>query len=105
MVPFFRFALKLLSFLLLFFFRLPITCRRVFNKTIILLGLAGYEMIITNEALYLTIIPQARVGYEMIDSHWGNEIIITIYLKDMTSPVRVAFDIVLPERRHFCRGV
>ena len=25
-------------------------CRRVFNKTIILLGLAGYEMIITNEA-------------------------------------------------------
>ena len=24
--------------------------RRVFNKTIILLGLAGYEMIITNEA-------------------------------------------------------
>ena len=26
-------------------------CRRVFNKTIILLGLAGYEMIITNSAL------------------------------------------------------
>ena len=25
-------------------------CRRVFNKAIILLGLAGYEMIITNEA-------------------------------------------------------
>ena len=26
-------------------------CRRVFNKTILLLGLAGYEMIITNSAL------------------------------------------------------
>ena len=26
-------------------------CRWVFNKTIILLGLAGYEMIITNSAL------------------------------------------------------
>ena len=26
-------------------------CRRVFNKTIILLGLAGYQMIITNSAL------------------------------------------------------
>ena len=25
-------------------------CRRVFNKTIILLEVAGYEMIITNEA-------------------------------------------------------
>ena len=34
-----------------FFFRLSIVCRRVFNKTIIVLGLAGYEMIITNSAL------------------------------------------------------
>ena len=34
-----------------FFFRLSIVCRRVFNKTIILLGLAGYEMIITNSTL------------------------------------------------------
>ena len=47
-------------------------CRRVFNKTIILLGLAGYEMIITNSALraslviYLTIIPRARMGSESI---------------------------------------
>jgi len=34
-----------------FFFRLSITCRRVFNKKIILIGIAGYEMIITNSAL------------------------------------------------------
>ena len=30
-------------------------CRRVFNKTIILLGLAGYEMIITNQLIYIYI--------------------------------------------------
>ena len=29
--------------------------RGVFNKTIILLGLAGYKMIITNEARWLSI--------------------------------------------------
>ena len=34
-----------------FFFRLSIMCRRVFNKKIILLEIAGYEMIITNSAL------------------------------------------------------
>ena len=51
MISFFRFSLKLRSFLSLFFFRFSIICRRVFNKTIILLGLAGYEMIITNSAL------------------------------------------------------
>ena len=32
-------------------FIFSIMCRRVFNKTILLLGLAGYEMIITNSAL------------------------------------------------------
>ena len=31
-------------------------CRRVFNKTIILLGLAGYEMIITNLALHASLV-------------------------------------------------
>ena len=31
-------------------------CRRVFNKTIILLGLAGYEMIITNSALRASLV-------------------------------------------------
>ena len=36
---------------LIFSFRFSIMCRRVFNKTIILLGLAGFEMIITNSAL------------------------------------------------------
>ena len=50
LISFFRFCLELRSFLSLFFFRFSIMCRRVFNKTIILLGLAGYEMIITNEA-------------------------------------------------------
>ena len=50
MILFFLFSLKLRSFLSFFFFRFSIMCRRVFNKTIILLGLAGYEMIITNEA-------------------------------------------------------
>ena len=42
MIPFFRFSLKLRSFVALFFFRLSIMCRRVFNKTIILLGLAAW---------------------------------------------------------------
>ena len=31
-------------------------CRKVFNKTIILLGIAGYEMIITNEALRASLV-------------------------------------------------
>ena len=31
-------------------------CRRVFNKTIILLGLAGYEMIINNSALRASLV-------------------------------------------------
>ena len=31
-------------------------CRRVFNKTIILLGLAGYEMITTNSALRASLV-------------------------------------------------
>ena len=31
-------------------------CRRVFNKTIILLGLAGHEMIITNSALRASLV-------------------------------------------------
>ena len=46
MIPFFRFSLTFT-----FFFRLSPLCRRVFNKTMILLGLAGYEMMITNSAL------------------------------------------------------
>ena len=46
MIPFFRFSLTFT-----FFFSLSTLCRRVFNKTIILLGLAGYEMIITNSVL------------------------------------------------------
>ena len=41
-------------------------CRRVFNKTIILLELAGYEMIITNQLIYLTVILRGRAGYELI---------------------------------------
>ena len=44
------------SYLPLFFFRFSTTCRRVFNKTIILLGLAGYEMIITNSALRASLV-------------------------------------------------
>ena len=50
-ISFFWFSLKLRSFLSLLFLRLSIMCRRVFNKTIILLGLSGYEMMKTNEAL------------------------------------------------------
>ena len=44
----------------------------IFNKTVTLLPLFGYEMIIANSplraslAIYLTIIPWARVGYEII---------------------------------------
>ena len=41
---------------LTFFFRFSIIRRRVFNKTIILLGLAGYEMIITNSALRASLV-------------------------------------------------
>ena len=51
MIPFFRFSLKQRSFLSLFFM-----CRRVFNKTIILLWLAGYEIIITNSALRASLV-------------------------------------------------
>ena len=50
MIPFFRFSLKLRSFLSLLFFRFSMR-RWVFNETIILLGFAGYEMIITSSAL------------------------------------------------------
>ena len=56
MVPFFRFSLKLRSFLSLFFFRFSIMCLRVFNKTIILLRLAGYEMIVSNSALRASLV-------------------------------------------------
>ena len=56
MISFFWFSLKLRSFLSLFFFRFSIMCRRVFNKTIILLGLARYEMIITNLALRASLV-------------------------------------------------
>ena len=56
------------SFLYLIFYILA----GIFNKTITLLPLFGYEMIIANSplcaslAIYLTIIPWARVGYEII---------------------------------------
>ena len=56
------------SFLYLIFYILA----GIFNKTITLLPVFGYEMIIANSplraslAIYLTIIPWARVGYEMI---------------------------------------
>ena len=56
MISFFRFSLKLRSFLSVFFFKFSIMCRKVFNKTIILLGLAGYEMIITNSALRASLV-------------------------------------------------
>ena len=36
-------------------------CRRAFNKTIILLGLAGYEMIITNSGLRASLVIYALV--------------------------------------------
>ena len=55
-IPFFRLSLKLRSFLSLCFFRLLTMCRRVFNKTFILLGLAGDEMIITNAALRASLV-------------------------------------------------
>ena len=60
------------SFLIFFFYS-----GKVFNKTIILLGLAGYQMIITNSALraslviYLTIILRNRAEYHLILSRRG----------------------------------
>ena len=62
----FQFSLKLRSFLSLFFFRFSIMCCRVFNKTIILLGLAGYEMIITNSALCASFIWQKMAIYRSV---------------------------------------
>ena len=37
-------------------------CRRVLNKTIILLGFAGYEMIITNEARSASLVIYYFIG-------------------------------------------
>ena len=48
--PFYFFSHFSRSFLILFFN----SGLKVFNKTIILLGLAGYQMIITNSARYLS---------------------------------------------------
>ena len=68
--PFYQ-ALKMVrtrSFLYLILYILA----GIFNKTFSLLPLFGYEMIIANSplraslAIYLTIIPWARVGYEII---------------------------------------
>ena len=44
-------------------------CRRVFNKTIILLGLAGYEMIITNWALRASLVINC-VSNKMLERDW-----------------------------------
>ena len=52
------FLYSCVHFFLFFSFRLSIMCRRVFNKTIFLLGLAGHEMTITNEARSL-LVPRA----------------------------------------------
>ena len=59
MIPFFRFSLKLRSFLSQFFFRFSIMCRWVFHKTMILRGFPGCEMIISYPAR-----PRARLHYE-----------------------------------------
>ena len=66
------FLIFCLSFLIFF-----LNSGDVFNKTIILLGLAGYRMIITNSALraslviYLTIILRHRAEYHLILSRRG----------------------------------
>jgi len=46
--PFSVFSIAAFVSFTFFLLRFSIMCRRVFNKTIFLLGLAGYEMIITN---------------------------------------------------------
>ena len=60
-------SLKLRSFVLLFFFRFSIMCRGVFNKTVILVGLAGmkWSCIISYPARPRRII----VKYMYIDIH------------------------------------
>ena len=50
----FLFPFSLFSHFLPFFLDFFLNSGEVFNKTIILLGLAGYQMIITNEARYLS---------------------------------------------------
>ena len=47
-------------------------CRRVFNKTIILLGLAGYEMIITNEASSASLVMILLVYDDPAGVRWIN---------------------------------
>ena len=54
--PFFRLLYSCVPIFHFFSFRFSIMCRGVFNKTIILLGLAGYEMIITNSALRASLV-------------------------------------------------
>ena len=51
--------------------------RRVFNKTIILLGLAGYEMVITNSALRASFViydiyPAGPRRIIVNYAHWGS---------------------------------
>ena len=58
-------------------------CRTVFNKTIILLGLAGYEMIITNSALRASL-----VIYHFISSAPYIYIYIYIYTGSFKSSFR-----------------
>ena len=53
---FFGFLYSCVPLFHFFSFRLSIMCHRVFNKTIILLGLAEYEMIITYSALRTSLI-------------------------------------------------
>ena len=66
-IPFFRFSLKLGSFLSFFFVRLSIRCRRVFNKTIILLRVTGYEMIITNSALRASLVISFHIERALVE--------------------------------------
>ena len=42
-------------------------CRRFFNKTIILLGLAGYEMIITDSALRASLVISFHIQCALVE--------------------------------------
>ena len=88
MIPFLRFSLKLCSFLSLFFFRFSIMCRRVFNKKIILLGLAGYE-IITNSALRTSVVICVRLG---TSGNLLNTIFVKVDIFLRTAFLRVSVD-------------
>ena len=86
-----------LSFI--FFFRPSIVCRRVFNKSIILLGLAGYEMIITISALRASLVIHTAISKNVVgendECQWSNG--------DCTTEKKCGYWILIGNKLPWCR--